>query len=97
MRTDDTLLLQALKLKQLHTQGWSGPDLIQQLTLQNPGAAKEKMRNICAFISVPMFEKVEEIGSLLDLSKRQMVEMAIMDFCAKADAVIAQHVTAEGA
>lgn len=87
MRTDDTLRLQALKLKELNTRGWSGPDLVQHLLDSNP-EAKEKMRNICAFISPELFSQVEGVCSLLSLSKRQVVEMALIDFLSKADSIM---------
>lgn len=88
MRTDDTLRLQALKLKELNTRGWSGPDLIQSLLDSNPEEAKEKMRNICAFISPELFDQVEGVCNLLSLSKRQVVEMALIDFLAKAESIM---------
>ena len=88
MRTDDTLRLQALKLKELNTRGWSGGDLVDQLLEQNPEAAAEKMRNICAFITPELFSQVEGICSLLSLSKRQVVEMALVDFVARADQIL---------
>lgn len=87
MRTDDTLRLQALKLKELNTRGWSGGDLIEHLLDANP-EAKDKMRNICAFIQPELFAQVEGVCSLLSLSKRQVVEMALIDFLAKADSIM---------
>lgn len=87
MRTDDTLRLQALKLKELNTRGWSGPDLLEHLIEANP-QVKEKMRNICAFISPELFDQVEGVCSLLSLSKRQVVEMALHDFLTKADSIM---------
>jgi hypothetical protein len=88
MRTEETLLLQALKLKELNTRGYSGPDLIDSVINANPEVAKEKMRNICAFVSVELFNNVEGVCQLLSLSKRQVVEMALLDFMEKASKVI---------
>ncbi len=90
MRTDETLMLQALRLKELNTKGWSGGDLIEPMLEANPEFAKEKMRNICAFISPELFSNVEGVCSLLSLSKRQVVEMALVDFLAKADSIMEQ-------
>jgi hypothetical protein len=87
MRTDDTLLLQALKLKELNTRGFSGGDLIERLLDSNPEAAK-KMRNICAFITPELFDEVEGVCNLLSLSKRQVIEMALVDFMEKATKII---------
>lgn len=87
MRTDDTLLLQALKLKELNTRGYSGPDLIDHFIESHP-AVKEKLRNICAFISPEMFANVQGVCNLLSLSKREVVEMALADFLDKADKIM---------
>lgn len=88
MRTDDTLRLQALKLKELNTRGYSGPNLVDSLIESNPDQAKQKLRNICAFISPEMFTNVEGVCNLLSLSKREVVEMALSDFLEKADNII---------
>lgn len=90
MRTDETLLLQVLKFKQLNTRGHSlGHDLIGRMIEDQP-EVKEKMRNICAFISPELFEKIENLGNFLELSKREIVEMALMDFVEKANKIVEQ-------
>lgn len=87
MRTEETLLLQVLKLKQLNYQG-SDIDFVEQALIQNPDEVKTKMRNICAFISTELFDSVEGVCSMLALSKRRVVEMALIDFMGKAEKVI---------
>lgn len=89
MSPKEVLTLQALKLKQLHTRGVSDPAFVEALLESAPAESKSEMRNICALVSLPLFEKVEQLCSLLDLSKRQFVEMALVDFVAKADSVMA--------
>lgn len=84
MNTNDTLLLQALKLKQLSTGSSLPGDPVEQIALGNPDFIKDKMRNICAFVSVEMFGEVDEICQILSLSKRQFVEMALIDLLEKA-------------
>ena len=89
MRSNETLLLQALKLKQLGDKGFSGDgDMLELLLLQNPEAAKEKMRNICAFISPELFDDVSNVCNILSLSKRELIEMALVDVLEKAHKVI---------
>lgn len=89
MKTDETLLLQALKLKELGHNGHSGDgDLIEQLVLQNPETAKEKMRNICAFISHELFDDVTNMCNILSISKRRLIEMALIDVMEKAHKIV---------
>ena len=88
MRTDETVLLQVLKFKQLNTRGHSlGHDLLGRMIEDQP-EVKEKMRNICAFISPELFEKIESLSNFLELSKREIVEMALLDFVEKANKIV---------
>ena len=97
MKSEEMLMLQALKLKKLNSKGYDGPDLVEQLILHNPDPTKEKLRNICAFISPELFSEIDSLCNLLDLSKREFVEMALVDLVAKAHAVIQQTNAMEGA
>lgn len=90
MNTNEVLTLQALKFKELHTQGHNMPGrMVEQLIDQN-SEAKEKLRNICAFITPALFEKVENLCVMLDVSKRQFVEMALSDLVEKSNGIIAE-------
>jgi hypothetical protein len=89
MKSEEILMLQALKLKKLNTRGYDGMDLVQHLVDQNE-EAKTKLRNICAFISPELFEEINSLTNLLDLSKREFVEMALQDLVAKSHAVFEQ-------
>ena len=90
MKSEKILMLQALKLKKLNTRGYDGMDLVQHLVDQNEEEAKTKLRNICAFISPQLFEEINSLTNLLDLSKREFVEMALQDLVAKSHAVLEQ-------
>ena len=87
MKSEELLMLQALKLKKLNARGYDGPDLIDRL-VDGDDEAKAKLRNICAFISPQLFAEIDSLCGLLDLSKREFVEMALHDLVAKAHAVI---------
>jgi hypothetical protein len=92
MSPKETLTLQALKLKQLHTRGCSDPAFLEAL-LENAkpeGVPEPEMRNICALVSRPLFDKVEQLCGLLELSKRQFVEMALVEFVDKANQVMSE-------
>lgn len=84
MKTDELLTLQALKFKQLHTSGSSLPGSVVDHLIDSTPQLKEKLRNICAFITPELFEEIEGLCGVLDLSKRQFVEMALRDLVEKA-------------
>ncbi len=93
MNTTDKLTLKALQLKQTFHGGDNGRLLdmvIDQVT------NKQDLRNICAFIHKDLFAQVEQVCSNLDLSKREFVEMAIIDFIEKADEIMERHNVFEG-
>lgn len=87
MNPSDTLRLQALKLKQMTTQGSDFPETMIEMAIQQNPEQKE-FRNICALISAPLFAEVEGLANMLQLSKRRIVEMALIEFMAKAGDII---------
>jgi len=96
MNTRDTLTLKALLLKQsIHGTGM-GSDMVDIFLEKNPEEMKSEMRNICAFIHKDLFAKVETTCTNLGLSKRQLVEMALIDIMEKADSIMARHNVFEG-
>ena len=91
MRTEEILLLKALKVKELYTKGHSGDfDPVELLSVAEPELAKKMTRNICAFISHELFNEIEELGQLLSITKRQIIEMALIDFRQKANKIIGE-------
>lgn len=91
MNLDETVRLQALKLKQLHTRGHSGEsDLVEHLVNDpaNAEAMQKVTRNICAHISIELFNEVEGLCEMLSLSKRQFVELALSEAISKASSVV---------
>jgi arsenate reductase-like glutaredoxin family protein len=92
MNTIDTLTLKALQLKQsISGSGGFPSDIVDHIIEKNPEATKESMRNICAFISKELFAEVEQLCNNLSLSKRQLIEMALIDIIAKAHEVMTRH------
>lgn len=89
MTPSEIVQLHALKLKHLHHRGNSGGgDLLEVLAQQNPEAFKSELRNICALITPSLFSEVENLCNVLDFSKREFVEMALLDFVDKTNAII---------
>lgn len=90
MNFNDTIQLQALRLKQLNTEGFSGSSrLVDHLIDQNPEQAQQlEMKNICAMVSKQMFDEVDGICHMLDISKRRFVELALSEAIAKASVIV---------
>lgn len=91
MNFQETIQLKALALKQFRTRGVSDnlhEHLLEQAVKTPEGAALT--RNICAHISVQLFQRVEECCSMLDLSKRQFVEMALKEALDRAETIVAE-------
>ena len=95
MKTIDTLTLKALELKQT-IEGISPltDHLLDKALQANP--EQKELRNICAFISSDLFSKVEQTCINLSLSKRQLIEMALIDIIEKANEIIERHDVFEG-
>ena len=85
MNLDETLRLKALRAKELHQRG---SDMADQLLDHLAKDAPEQLRNICAHISVPLFDEVDQLCSLLEMSKRRFVELALVDAVQKAHAIL---------
>ena len=51
-------------------------------------AGSSELRNICALITAPLFAEVEGLANMLELSKRRIVEMALIEFLAKASEIV---------
>ena len=87
MNFDETIRLQALRLKQLNTQGSSMPDaLIDSVATE---AVKEgKLKNICAAVSVELFGQVNDFCNSFDISKRRFVELALVDALRSASKIV---------
>jgi hypothetical protein len=90
MTPSQTIQLQALKLKA--TMEGSHPTLVDSI-LENPinkEELKKEFRNVCALIHVQQFGELENLCSLLDLSKREVISMALNDFIPKANAIVSE-------
>lgn len=54
----------------------------------NKEGVKGKFKNVCAYIQQPLTERLEETLSLLSISKREFLEMAIIQALDVADSII---------
>lgn len=88
MKTDEKIRLAALKLKQSFSGGEMPEWILKGAMEQNPEEAKLHFRNICATITTSLFDKVETHCSTLSISKREFVEMALVDLVEKTNAIV---------
>jgi hypothetical protein len=54
----------------------------------NHEAIKVKFKNVCALISEPLTNRLESTLSILNMSKREFLEMAIIDALNNVDSII---------
>lgn len=52
-------------------------------------ASSIPVRNVCAKLSVPLVERLDQALSVLEISKRQFIELAIIEALNKVDQVLA--------
>ena len=88
MNTDEILSFQALKFKQDLMQGEQDLPTNAPAWMRDVDPGADETRNICALISVPLFEQINTVCSVLSMSKRRFVELALRDLTEKAGQAI---------
>ena len=83
MNTRETLILKTLSWKQTLT-GSGGGELLDHLLNENQEKADEITKNVCARIPLQLAQEMETLGNMLDLNKREIITMALIDFLDKA-------------
>ena len=84
MKFDEVIRYKALALKNT----MSGPTAIFDLLKESDTKDMPNTRNICAIIHVSLFEKVESLTNLLNISKRQFVENALIEAVERANIIV---------
>jgi hypothetical protein len=77
MKLDEVLQLQVLKLKAL-TSGENNRRLVDRL-IDSESGDPLPLRQMCAKVSVELYEDLEEVCGLLDMTKRMFIESAVID------------------
>lgn len=49
---------------------------------------KKDFRNVCSLLHVAQFDELTELCTLLELTKREVISMALADFTRKAKAIV---------
>ena len=89
MNTEEILTLQALKFKQELLNGEQDLPTDAPAWMRDVDIGNDDTRNICALISVPLFEEINSLCSVLSMSKRRFAELALRDMAEKATKAIA--------
>ena len=80
-------LIQYKALSQVY--GATGGRMIDHFAKQDPEELeKMKMRNVCALISVPLFDRLEQLCGVLSISKREFIEAALIEALNQADKIV---------
>lgn len=87
MNTRETLVLSTLQMKAIHT-GSGNSSLLDAVLADNPQAADELTKNVCARIPLDLAHEMEQLGGLLNINKREMITLAIRDFLDQAEGVM---------
>lgn len=69
-------------------------DFLIESLLENPSPEVQtqfKIKNVCAAISGPLVERLENTLSILHMTKREFLESAIIDALDKADLVMEEY------
>jgi len=75
MNFDEVIQLQVLKLKAMsHGVGSLPASVVDSLADQSP-----QLRQMCAKVSPALYDELETVCNLLDMSKRQFIEGAVAD------------------
>lgn len=63
-----------------HMYGTDGNKIIDSMLASDPSIAeKNKLRNVCALIHSELFDRLENMCSFLDISKREFIEYALIE------------------
>lgn len=86
-RIDSIVTQKSLALVNLHYTGFSGPDLLERIDI-DAALGLPPMKNVCAKLSSELSDRLDTTCSLLEISKRQFIEAALIDALAKAEEIM---------
>jgi len=87
MNLDELVRLKALQLKRLTSNDGDVQDALIDEFMKRDGG---EFRNMCAHISLPLYDEIENTCKLLDISKRRFVEGALIDAIKRANAIVSE-------
>jgi len=89
MKFDQEILMRALQFKNMVEGQSSGNTEGIEKIIEEQAAKSDEFKTVCAPISVPLFDRMGHAMLTLGMSKRQFIEMAIIEALDRADAILA--------
>lgn len=86
-RLDEILTYRALAFK--HGHSVTNSSIIDAAI--SDGQAPSVTKNVCAHLSLPLVDRLENALGILDMSKRAFIESAIIDALDRYDSIAAEH------
>jgi len=86
-----SVLEEILTLKTLSAKHGRDSGKAMDMVLSDPSnqdALKGKVKNVCAALHMPLVERLEDTLGILDMTKREFFELAIIEALDKADLII---------
>ena len=91
MNSRETLIFQALKFKSQHTGSVNSFLLDAVLGDSDYSDPISKItRNVCAMVPIELANEMDQLCGILEMSKREMITLAITDFLDKARDVLVE-------
>lgn len=87
MNLEELVRLKALEKKRLFSGDGDIQDAMIDEFMKRDGG---EFRNMCAHISLPLYDEIENTCKLLDISKRRFVEGALIDAIKRANAIVSE-------
>ena len=88
MNLDQEILMRALQFKSSVEGQPSGNTEMMEKIIEENAAKSEEFKTVCAPISVPLFERMGLMMQILGMSKRQFIEMAIVEALDRCDEIM---------
>lgn len=71
--------------------GINQEQFIDSMLEQDPDGKKWKTKNVCAHMSEPLVQRLENTLAMLEMSKREFITLAIVEALDKADKAISDY------
>lgn len=89
MNFDQTIQFRALRFK-AHVEGSAYNSEHMEKIFDDAAEKAQIIKTVCAPISIQLFDRLNNTLAMLDISKRQFIELALIEALDRADAIVSQ-------